>query len=104
MRPRGHHRATAGTPNETAPRAPAREGASNGPARTTTAAAGLRTNAFASVVMRLVEFSRARGLYGRAPASAQGQRLFGAFGSALAADSLLLTRLAALGTLLVVSA
>src|SRR5699024_1564692 len=61
-------------------------------------------NAFATVVMLLVEFSLGTGLYGQAPASAHGQGLFGAFGSALVADSLLLTLHAALGTLLVVSA
>lgn len=71
---------------------------------TTTPIARLRTNAFAAVVMLLVEFSFGTGLYGQAPASAHGEGLFGAFGSALIDGPLLLTMHAILGSLLVISA
>jgi len=80
------------------------------PARTASAAtrgdAGLRPNAFAAVVMLLLEYGLGIwvNLYANIPASDQGKGTFAAFGAAVADGPVGLALHALLGTLLLVTA
>jgi hypothetical protein len=77
------------------------------PARSTTAAArGLRPNAFAAVVMLLVQYGLGIwvNLYANIPASDHGKGTFAAFGAAVADGPVALALHALLGTLLLVTA
>ena len=66
---------------------------------------GLRTNAFAAVVMLLIEFGLGVGvnLYSSLPASDHGKGLVTAFGAAVTGGPIALTLHALLGTLLLIT-
>jgi len=66
---------------------------------------GLRTNAFAAVVMILLQFGLGVGvnLYATLPASDAGQGLLAAFGRAVSGGPIVLTVHALLGTLLLIT-
>ena len=66
---------------------------------------GLRTNAFAAIVLLLLEFGLGVGvnLYATLPASDHGRNLFPAFGSAVTGGPVVLAIHAVLGTILLIT-
>lgn len=66
---------------------------------------GLRINAFAAIVLLLLEFGLGVGvaIYARIPVADHGKALFAAFGSAVAGGPVVLSLHAVLGTILLVT-